>query len=151
MKSPSRAVPALAILALGIAANGGVFADVPRGPARMDVHARPPVVVRAHGGAVRFGLFVSTPLVLSSGYWGPHHYYPSPYYSPYYSAYYAPVSPPMYVEQEPVNAPVAQAPATVPEPQSSYWYYCGSSRAYYSYVRECPGGWQRISPQPPPA
>jgi hypothetical protein len=63
------------------------------------------------------------------------YYYPPYYYAPYYS--YPPVSgPPTYIEQ---------APAIVP----GYWYYCGGAQAYYPTVQECPGGWQRVAPQPP--
>jgi hypothetical protein len=74
-------------------------------------------------------------------------YYPAPYYYPAYypPAYYPPVvvqqAPTTYVERaEP--APQASAPA------SNYWHYCQDSRAYYPYVKECPGGWQRVSPSP---
>jgi len=59
-------------------------------------------------------------------------YYPPAYYPP---AYYSP-PPAQYVEPEPAPAP-------------SYWYYCPSSQGYYPYVWECPGGWQRVAPQPP--
>jgi hypothetical protein len=61
----------------------------------------------------------------------PYYYYP-PEYSP--PAYYPPAA--EYVEPQPSPAP-------------AYWYYCAGSRAYYPYVRECPGGWQRVAPQPP--
>ena len=29
------------------------------------------------------------------------------------------------------------------------WFYCAGAKAYYPYVSECPGGWQRVAPQPP--
>jgi hypothetical protein len=133
VNSPARAVLALMIVAFGIVASTPALA---RG------------FSRGHGGSVRFGLFVGAPLVLASGYYGPHYYYPSPYYSPYYSPYppavAVPVAPPTYVEQGQVSAPAAPA-----APQQGYWYYCNGSQAYYPYVKECPGGWQRVSPQPP--
>ena len=133
MKSPTRVAMALLIIVFGIAASTPALA---RGFGRG----------HAHGGAGRFGLFVGAPLVLSSGYWGPHYYYPSPYYSPYYPPVVTrPVSPPTYIEQDQMSAPADPA-----APQSGYWYYCGDARAYYPYVKECPGGWQRVSPQPPP-
>lgn len=97
------------------------------------------------GSHVRFGVYVGAPLVVG-GYWGSP-YYASPYY--YSPAYYpptvvtVPVSPPTYVEQ-----PTAVAPAQA-APQPGYWYYCAESRSYYPYVNQCPGGWQRVSPQPP--
>jgi len=71
-------------------------------------------------------------------YWGPA-YYPPPYY--YYPPpmVVAPASPPVYVERG-------------EQPQSqSYWYYCETSRGYYPYVKECPGGWKAVPPAPPPA
>lgn len=92
----------------------------------------------AHGRA-RFGVFIGGPI------WGPSWYYPYPpsYYYPYPSPYYYPYppaasSPPTYIEKGDEG----------PE-ESSYWYYCPESKAYYPYVKECPGGWQRVSPQPP--
>lgn len=88
-----------------------------------------------HGGHwhSQVGVFLGVPLYSP---W----YYPPAYYAPPY--YYPPAvvsSPPVYVEQ--------QAPAA-PAPQTNYWYYCADSRAYYPYVKECPGGWQRVAPQP---
>jgi hypothetical protein len=35
------------------------------------------------------------------------------------------------------------------EAPAQYWYYCEEARAYYPYVRECPGGWMTVVPQPP--
>lgn len=75
-------------------------------------------------------------------YWGPR-VYPGPVYYPY-PAYPTvvvtqPAPPPVYVEQ----APQAAAPM-----QNGYWYYCEGARAYYPYVKECPGGWQQVVPQP---
>ena len=61
-----------------------------------------------------------------------NYYYPPP-------GYYAPA--PVYMEQYPA------APQT-------YWYYCAPAGAYYPYVGDCPGGWQRVVPHnnpPPPA
>ncbi len=90
-----------------------------------------------HGG-VRFGLFVGAPAF---------GYYPSPYYYPPYSPYYypqtvvVPTAPPVYVEQGQVPAP-AQA-------QPGYWYYCRESNAYYPYVEQCAGQWERVPPRPP--
>jgi hypothetical protein len=82
-------------------------------------------------------------------YWGPGWgwpwYYPPPYYYPP-TVVAVPSAPPVYIEQSP-PAPVPQAYA--PAPQDNSWYYCGSSRTYYPYVRDCPEGWQRVAPQPP--
>lgn len=77
-------------------------------------------------------------------FWGPP---PPPYYAPY--PYYAPppvvvqAAPPVYIQQA--------APATAAPAAASDWYYCAASKAYYPYVKECPAGWQRVSPQPPAA
>lgn len=71
--------------------------------------------------------------------WGPWYYPPPPYY---YPPYYPPVvierAPPVYVQQQPAPAP------------ENYWYYCAAAKGYYPYVKECPGGWQKVSPQPAP-
>ena len=48
----------------------------------------------------------------------------------------APASPPVYVERN---------------DNSQDWYYCEQTRGYYPYVKECPGGWKRVPPAPPPA
>ena len=81
-----------------------------------------------HGGHVRFGVFVGAP-----AFW----YNPPPYY------YYPPVvtvpySPPVYIERGDAQA--------APEQTRAYWYYCADARAYYPYVKQCPGGWQRVVP-----
>jgi hypothetical protein len=78
-------------------------------------------------------------------YWGP----PAYYYPPTYS-YPAPVvvqpAPQVYIERDP---PPAAAPAPAPQQPSQWWYFCPGASAYYPYVKECAGGWQRVSPQPP--
>jgi len=86
-----------------------------------------------HHGHARFGVFIGAP-----AYW----YYPAPYYPPYYpSVVTVPASPPVYVERGSAGG----------EPSAdAYWYYCAESKAYYPYIKECPGGWQRVVPQPPP-
>ena len=95
----------------------------------------------AHGARVGVGFSFGFP-----GYWygpGPYGYppaYPYPYYPAYYPSY--PSAPPVYVEQGAMQAPA--------QPQD-WWYYCADARAYYPYVRECAGGWQRVAPTPPPA
>lgn len=71
------------------------------------------------------------------GPWGPW-YYPPPYYYPPAVIVQQPMT---YVEQNP-NA------ASSPAADAGWWYYCDQSRGYYPYVRECPGGWQRIPPAP---
>jgi hypothetical protein len=60
-------------------------------------------------------------------------------------------APPVFIERDPlpVNPPPPQQVAPAPPPQSGWWYFCPGASGYYPYVRECPGGWQRVSPQPP--
>ena len=74
------------------------------------------------------------------GPWGPG-YWPGPYYYPYYPAttVVVPAQPMQYIEKG--SAPAAE----------SWWYYCEASKGYYPYVKECPSGWQRVPPTPPPA
>lgn len=71
--------------------------------------------------------------------WGYPPYYPSPYpvYAPPIVVVPA-APPPVYIEQ--------QQAAPVMEP--GYWYYCNEAQAYYPYVKQCPGPWQKVAPQP---
>ena len=90
--------------------------------------------------SVTFGFSFGFP-----GYWyyPPPYYYPPayPYYNPYYYPPYAdPSAPVTYTEQG------AQPGAS--QPPTQWWYYCVDSKAYYPYVRECAGGWQRVPPTP---
>ncbi|HEX7629862.1 MAG TPA: hypothetical protein VF431_05945, partial [Candidatus Methylomirabilis sp.] len=71
------------------------------------------------------------------GWWGPG-WWGSPY--PYYSA-------PSVVLQSAPTEYIQQAPEAPPQ---SYWYYCQNARAYYPYVKDCPGGWMQVVPQPAP-
>jgi hypothetical protein len=73
-------------------------------------------------------------------------WWPYPYYG-YYPGYYpygypygyqypvADTAPPVYIQRE-------------TQPEAQYWYYCSGSQAYYPYVKECPGGWIQVAPQP---
>lgn len=88
----------------------------------------------AHGVRGSVGVYVGP-------YWGPG-FYPPPYYYPPQVIVVPAAPPPVYIEQR--EAPTEVAPAT-----QQYWYYCGSSRGYYPYVKECPEGWQKVLPQPP--
>jgi hypothetical protein len=90
---------------------------------------------RWHGHSrVHFGLYFGAPL-----YWPAYPYYPAPYYYP--PTVVVPQSPPVYVEQ---GQQSGQAPA-----EHGWWYFCRESNAYYPYVKHCPGGWERVDPQPP--
>ncbi len=96
-----------------------------------------------HGGfgGPRIGLGFSFGFPLYAPY-----YSPAPYYYPPYAYYPAPYYYPP-VPQEYIEAPAQASPS---QAQDSWWYYCSESKSYYPYVKECPGGWQRVSPTPPP-
>lgn len=82
--------------------------------------------VLAHG-RVHFGIGIGVPI-----WWGYPYYYPPYYYEP--RTIVVPAQPQRYIEQS--------------SPDSGYWYYCAESRTYYPYVKDCLGGWQRVSPTP---
>jgi hypothetical protein len=90
-------------------------------------------------GSVRFGVVVGAPL-FGWPYPGPYYYPPYSYYPP---AVVVPSAPTTYIErsdeEEDEGEPQAQG----------YWYYCANPKGYYPYVKQCPGGWQRVAPQPP--
>ena len=48
----------------------------------------------------------------------------------------------------PTPAPAA-ATAAPPPAGTPWWYLCSSPRGAYPYVRECPGGWERVPAVPP--
>ena len=89
----------------------------------------------AHGrGGARLSLGFNFGVPL----WYPSYsYYPAPAY--YYPApvVVQPSSPPVYVERSDV---VPEGPGT--------WFFCRESNTYYPYVKQCPGGWQRVPAQP---
>jgi hypothetical protein len=90
-----------------------------------------------HGGRVVVGVGIGAPY-WGWG-WGYGYPYPGYYYPPAYTYPAYPAQPSTYIQQD-------AAPA--PAPQQNYWYYCSDAQAYYPYVKECPGGWQRVAPQP---
>lgn len=123
MKSSKLMAALLPLLLLGVAGVGDATAS--------DGHRH----FHGHHGhshaVVRFG-FVAGPVW--PWYYGPPYYYPP--------VVEQVVSPPVYIERQPPELASAATPA-------NYWYYCDASAGYYPYVRECPGGWQRVAPQPP--
>ena len=56
-------------------------------------------------------------------------------------------APQVYVEQPQVYSQAAPMPQAA---ANNYWYFCEAAQAYWPYVKECSGGWQRVIPQPPP-
>src|SRR5438874_6254984 len=112
MNKPSKLLIGLALAAAGVVGAGSAFAHGFN-----------------HGPRVSIGFGFGP-------YWGPGWgpgYWGAPYYPYYAPAYYpapivvAPPAPTQYVERD---QPM----------QSGYWYYCETSRGYYPYVKECPGG-----------
>ena len=109
------------------------------------------------------------------GFYWPGHYAPGVYYGPGYGYGYAPpyyvYGPPgwvtstagvVYIEREagtvstqqpepaPAPPPASDAAVGVPPPAGiQWWYLCNSPRGAYPYVRECPGGWERVPAVPP--
>jgi hypothetical protein len=100
-------------------------------------------IASAHGGHrhyhhrshLHFGFHFGAP-----AYWypGPRYYYPPAYYYPPVVA--VPAEPTRYIERGDAYSP--------PEQQPGYWYYCQEAKAYYPYVQQCAGGWQRVNPTP---
>lgn len=83
------------------------------------------------------GLGLGLGLGYGPGYYGGYPYYA---YPPVITT--VPAAPPVYIQQV--------VPQTVPQqPQANYWHYCRNPEGYYPYVKECPGGWQQVSPTPP--
>lgn len=125
MNKPSKLLIGLALAAAGALCAGSAFAH------RSRVHV---------GLGFHFGPY------WGPAFWGPPHwYYPAPVYYHPAPVYYqpapvivAPPAPTHYVERD---QPL----------QSGYWYYCETSRGYYPYVKDCPGGWKAVPPAPPPA
>ncbi len=94
----------------------------------------------AHGRTrAHVGLYFGVPLG-GWGWYGPAYWYYPPYPT---SVVVVPQQPQTYIQRE--DTPAAPASA---HPQG-YWYYCADAQAYYPYVKECPAGWQRVTPQPP--
>lgn len=121
-----KTIPRILAVALAVFAlfAGNAWADRP---------GRPP---HPHT-SVEFGVYVGGPWIYPS-------YYPYPPYWP--RVYVPPVAPVVVVPPPPVY--VEQQTAAVPVLEPGYWYYCAEAGAYYPYVKECPGNWQKVAPQP---
>lgn len=53
-------------------------------------------------------------------------------------------------EPPPAPPPAREAAAAAAPPAGTQWWYlCSSPRGAYPYVRECPGGWERVPAVPP--
>jgi hypothetical protein len=114
--------------------------------------------VAAHGyhyHGPRYGYGPSVRFYYGVPYWGGGFYYGAPYgyygvpygYWPYAPpAVVTPPAPPVYIERNPDAAP---APSNPSAPAGEWWYLCANPRGAYPYVRECPGGWERVPAIPP--
>ena len=122
---------AIVLLLLGLLSIGSAWADSRSYRYHSGGHSH------SHGYRGSFGVYIGPYWG-----WGPWNYAPG-YYPPYYPPVVIERTPPVYIEQQPVD--VLPAPSV----QASYWYYCHAAKGYYPYVRECPEGWQRVSPKPP--
>lgn len=83
------------------------------------------------------------------GFGGYGYGYPSYYFPPAYAyppTVIVPTTPPVYIEQQTQQPAQSAQPA---QPRTNYWYYCKDPDGYYPYVRNCPGGWLQVAPQPP--
>ena len=124
----ANAILLLVVLLLGAAAMDSTFAQH-RGYGGYGGH-RGHGWYGGHGHAnYGFGIYLG----------GPWYYPAAPYYYP--PAVAAPSYPTEYVERDSL--------AAAPQRADPYWYFCPESNAYFPYVRQCTGGWQRVAPQPP--
>ncbi|TCS32606.1 hypothetical protein EDC30_12130 [Paucimonas lemoignei] len=107
-------------------------------------HGHPHGRSRAH-----VGVYVGPSVGWSWHYPGAYAYpgYAYPSYSPYYYPYSPPVvvvpsAPTTYIERSQPEESLA------PPSAGDWYYYCRKPEGYYPYVRQCPGGWQRVPAQP---
>jgi hypothetical protein len=145
MKAPGILLLVVALLAAGMAsawAGGQVYGGV-----RIGVGGGPGPYWGGGGYYGRpCGGYYGRPC---GGYYGRAYFpgpylYPDPFFAPYYApqpVVVMPSAPPVYIEQN--NAAVEQA-----QEATQYWYFCRGANNYYPYVKECPGGWQKVLPQP---
>lgn len=120
----------LLMLLLGALVSGSVWADPGGHGGRGGWHGH------GHGGwhgRSHVGIVIGAPL-----FWAPAspYYYPAPY--PYYAppVVAVPATPPVYIERGDEAA------------SDEYWYFCSNPQGYYPYVKQCPPGWQQVTPQP---
>lgn len=108
--------------------------------AASNVWADRPHHYRPHSSVV-LGIHLGDPWLYSPYYYPPRIYSPQ-IYVPQYVPPLVVTQPPVYVERSP------SASAAVPVLEQGFWYYCKESGAYYPYVKQCSGSWQKVAPQP---
>lgn len=151
MKPRFRFIALAAALALGVGISGPASADRGGGGRGYYGHGNNGHGYYGHGYYGR-GYYGRRGYYPSFGFYfgSPYPYYPYPYWGPSYPYYppavvAVPSSPPVYIERgDGSNA------APVQNDTQAFWYYCAGSNAYYPYVKQCPGGWERQVPMPPP-
>ena len=129
------------LLLVGITIYGAALADARHGGG----HGGHGYSGHGHSGHghVGIGLYFGVPY----GY----PYYPPYYYYPYYypPVVVTPAQPPVYIEQAPPSSYIPPDIAAPAESDNYYWYHCGKPDGYYPYIKECPGGWKKVTPTPP--
>lgn len=142
----------LAVIVMGLCASGMVYAaDGSRGGGHSGGYSRGGGHDGGHWGH-HGGSHFDFDFVFGGPFWGASWYYP--YYYPYYYPSYYPYYNPYYYSYAPAEQSMPQEYIERPRGErssrpSGVWYYCPKSKAYYPYVRECPGGWQNVPAQPP--
>ncbi len=113
------------VMALGMGFMAGFLTTLPT------TDIRPPMVT----GRLLMGM---VGMVGYGGYGG---------YAPAYPPVVTVPSAPIVIQQQPqvVQGPPA---ASAPAPAANYWHYCRKPEGYYPYVKNCPGGWLQVVPQP---
>ena len=126
-----------AMLTAGILCSGAALAD--RGHGHGGGHR-----YGGHGGHWHgnFGLYLGAPYPYDLY---PYYSYRYPYYPPVVTVP-VPTEPPVYIEQDDEQVDQSQAQ----EEDDYYWYHCNKPKGYYPYIKKCPGGWEKVTPTPPP-
>jgi hypothetical protein len=96
-----------------------------------------------HGLRYHVGVGIGVP---GPAWYGPPLWAPRPLWG--YPAVAA--APPVYYGPPPVIVPPPAYTSPSAAAESDYWYYCEGARAFYPYVRSCPGGWMRVVPETVP-
>ena len=114
----------VALMALGLATDGAFARGKGGGGGGRSGGARSGGHHQHHGhGGTR--VFLGAGVVAGPALW--------PWWD--YPAYAAPGAPVQYIEK-------------ADDAADRDWFYCAGSNAYFPYVGECAGGWQRVPSQP---
>lgn len=149
-------------------ASGGAWADGPRTSVGIQV-AAPGVAVEYRSGsrvhavprhprvrpyhyAPRLRYVPPAVWVAPAPYWGPTIHYGPSWYGGYY--YYGPgysgvdpqpTEPQVWIERGQDESAQDDGGAAAAQ---GWWYWCDDPQGYHPQVRECPGGWRPVAPQP---